>query len=293
MLGELGAGRTATVTVRGSAVKYWRTERDSAETVLFLHGLGGDRGGLADLAAALPDVNIVVPDLPGYGESTPMSVPHTLANYALAVEDLRAELGLGRCHLLGHSLGASIALAHAGVHSSALRSLCLLNPVSNSDTFTGVLGKLYYRIAAALPTRAARFWLTSKLAVYASNAFVITTKDRALRRRIMELDFENYRRASVSAMVESFLSYYETPFPALAAAVSVPALLVAGGRDGVAPTASVAALAAAMPAGKLATVPTGGHLLPMELPAETAVLVNDFLAVVRSTVDPPAGTAVD
>jgi len=53
--------------------------------VLCLHGLGGDHRGLAEFAAALPGVNVVIPDLPGYGRSAPMSDPHSLVNYAAAL----------------------------------------------------------------------------------------------------------------------------------------------------------------------------------------------------------------
>lgn len=282
---DLGDGRVGTATVRGTTVRYWRSERPGAETVLLLHGLGGDRRGLAGLAARLPGVNVVLPDLPGYGESPPLPVPHTLANYAHAVDDLRAELGLGRCHVLGHSLGASIALVHAALYPATLASLTLLNPVSTANGATASLGKLYYRIAAWLPERVARFWLASRPAVYVADAFVIVTDDRAVRRRILREDYENYRRASVSAMVESFLSYYDTPFAEHAGAVSVPTLLVAGDRDGIAPAGSVTELAARIGDGRLELVRGGGHLLPMERPAEAAGLVGDFLAGIASTVD--------
>jgi len=88
--------------------RYWQLDRGSADTVLCLHGLGGDHRGLAEFAAALPDVNVVIPDLPGYGRSAPMSDPHSLVNYADAVADLRHALGLDTCHLLGHSLDAAL-----------------------------------------------------------------------------------------------------------------------------------------------------------------------------------------
>ena len=197
---------------------------------------------------------MVIPDIPGYGDSAPLTEPHTLANYAATLEALRVALDLGPVHLIGHSLGASIALLHAAAHataphataphataphataphptaaaqpaaqlaaaqpstvqSSALRSLTLLNPVSTANNVTANLGKLYYRVAAALPARAARFWLASKPAVYIADAMVIVSKDKAVRRRILDEDYENYARASVPAMIESFLSYYDTDFEA-------------------------------------------------------------------------------
>jgi len=263
--------------------RYWQLDRGARDTVLCLHGLGGDHRGLVDMATGLTDVNVVIPDLPGYGTTDPMPGTHSLVNYADAVAELRAELGLDRCHLVGHSLGASIALVHAARHGAGLRSLALLNPVSTASNMTATLGKLYYRIAAALPAPVARFWLASKPAVYVADAFVIKTRDRARRRWILEQDYENYRRASVPAMIESFLSYYETPFEDHAATLGMPTLLVTGTRDGIAPPAVVTALANRVRSADLRVVPDVGHLVPMEEPGRIAALVNDFLAL--STVD--------
>jgi pimeloyl-ACP methyl ester carboxylesterase len=273
------------VEVRGGTLRYWRVDRGSRDTVLCLHGLGGDHRGLAELADALPGVNVVLPDLPGYGRSDPMSDTHSLVNYADAVADLRGALGLGTCHLLGHSLGASIALVHAARHGAGLTSLSLLNPVSTASNTTATLGKLYYRIAAALPARVARFWLASKPAVYVADWFVITTKDRARRRQILADDYENYARAHVAAMVQSFLSYYETPFEDYAGRLTMPVLLVTGDRDRIAPASAVTALAERMATASVVLAPGRGHLMPMEEPVEIAALVHDFLARHLSTVD--------
>lgn len=276
------------VEVRGGTLRYWRLDRGGQDTLLCLHGLGGDHRGLTELADALPGVNVVLPDLPGYGRSDPMSEVHSLVNYADAVADLRTALGLGTCHLLGHSLGASIALVHAARHGAGLASVSLLNPVSTASNTTATLGKLYYRIAAALPTPVARFWLASRPAVYIADWFVITTKDRARRRRILLEDYENYARASVPAMVQSFLSYYETPFEDHAERLTMPVLVVTGDKDRIAPAGAVTALADRMPNASVALLPGAGHLVPMEQPVEIAALVHDFIAnaaSTRSTVD--------
>jgi pimeloyl-ACP methyl ester carboxylesterase len=279
--------------VDGCEVHYWRlgepdSSRDAtADPVLLLHGLGGDHRGLAEFGAALQRGPVIVPDLPGYGRSAELPGPHSLIGYADFVERFRQHLGLDHFHLIGHSLGASIALVYAGRHPAALTSLCLLNPVSTANNLTANLGKLYFRIGSRLPAALARVWLASRLAVYLADAAIITTTDRARRRWILDQDYENYRRASIRAMVESYLSYDDTPFDACAAAITAPTLLVTGDRDSIAPVASVNALASRIAgATEVGIVAGGGHLLPMERPAEVAGLVNEF----RSE-DTPLGRA--
>jgi pimeloyl-ACP methyl ester carboxylesterase len=348
--------RAESIVVNGTKISYRHNLSGEREVALLLHGLGGDHRGLLQVAQGLSDVDVVIPDVPGYGDSDPLTVPHTLANYAAAVEALRIALDLGPVHLIGHSLGASIALLHAATHSptppsrtatsaaaqsahlpaplappsaaapsatapsaavpsaaahsvshipavqsaaplpaphstavhpvatdstaaapAALRSLTLLNPVSTANNLTANLGKLYYRVAAALPARAARFWLASKPAVYIADAMVIVSKDKAVRRRILDEDYQNYARASVPAMIESFLSYYDTDFEQHAAHVGVHTLLLTGDADSIAPVASVAALAAAIPSATLRVLPGGGHLLPLETPADVVEPLAAFL----------------
>ena len=251
-------------------------------TVLLLHGLGGDHRGLRELADALDGVDVVVPDLPGYGASPPLTVPHTLENYAAEIERLRLSLGLDRFVLAGHSLGASIALVYAARYGAALDGLCLFNPVSEATGPTAWLGKLYYRIGSWLPARLARFWLCSKPAVYLADAFVIVTKDRARRRWILDMDYENYRNASVPAMVEAFLSYFDTGFAALAAEVDVPTLVITGTRDGIAPVDAVTTLHRRIPDSDLVVEPGAGHLFPAEDPTRAAELLTAFLRESRS-----------
>ena len=258
-------------------------------TVLLLHGLGGDHRGLKELADALDGVDVVVPDLPGYGASPPLAVPHTLENYAAEIERLRRSLGLERFVLAGHSLGASISLVYAARYGSALDGLFLFNPVSEATGLTAWLGKLYYRVGAWLPPRAARFWLCSKPAVYLADAFVIVTKDRARRRWILDMDYENYRNASVPAMTEAFLSYFDTSFTELAAAVDVPTTVMTGTRDGIAPVDAVTALHQGIPGSELVIEPDAGHLFPAEDPARAATLLTTFLRRVALSNTPNAG----
>lgn len=257
---------------------YWRTNRSAPDTMVVLHGLGGDHNGLAEMAGLLGGVDLVLPDLPGYGETAPLAGTHTLVDYADVVEDFRVALGLRRCHLLGHSLGASIALVYAARHPAVPRSLCLLNPVSSAHGVMAALGQAYYRVAAGLPVPLARLWMTSKAAVYLTDAAVLTTWDWSVRRRILRQDYLNYRRASVRAMIESFLSYYRTDFDELAGRIACDALLITGSRDGLAPPVAIGRLRERMRCAQSRIVDGAGHLLPLERPEPTAELVNEYLA---------------
>ena len=101
----------------------------NGEPLVLIHGLGGSRriwDPMLERVAAERDVIAV--DLPGFGESPPLSdgVAPTAANLGTAVGDLCAELGVERPHLAGNSLGAwaALELAKTGVAAS----VCGISP---------------------------------------------------------------------------------------------------------------------------------------------------------------------
>ncbi len=71
---------------------------------------------------------VVAPDLPGFGESekpTPGRYPYTVEALAEAVVDVIAALGVGRTAIVGHGLGAAIAITIAAEHAELVQRLVL------------------------------------------------------------------------------------------------------------------------------------------------------------------------
>jgi pimeloyl-ACP methyl ester carboxylesterase len=81
--------------------------------LVLLHGVGHRRqawGAVVDLLA--PHHDLIMPDLPGHGESPPLETDGRPVAEALleAVTGLLDELGLERPHMAGNSLGGRLAL---------------------------------------------------------------------------------------------------------------------------------------------------------------------------------------
>jgi len=98
--------------------------------VVLLHGFGGSKDNFTRLANRLSgDYKIIIPDLPGFGEST----RNPEWNYAMSAQVSRlhafiAALGIQSFHLAGNSMGGGIATAYAARHPDRVKSLCLLAP---------------------------------------------------------------------------------------------------------------------------------------------------------------------
>jgi pimeloyl-ACP methyl ester carboxylesterase len=110
-----------------TSLAYTRTGR--GKPLLLLHGLGSFRQAWEPVLPALARVaDVIAVDLPGFGESPPLSgtVEPSPAALAMAVAEFLDELGIDTPHVAGNSLGGWVALELAGVRPVA--SLTLLSP---------------------------------------------------------------------------------------------------------------------------------------------------------------------
>jgi pimeloyl-ACP methyl ester carboxylesterase len=112
------------------AVRQCGVQRDAPSLVL-LHGISSGAASWVHVAARLAeDAHVIAWDAPGYGESTPLAgdAP-TDADYAARLDETLRALDVRRCVLVGHSLGALMACAHArGVGAGRVARVVLISP---------------------------------------------------------------------------------------------------------------------------------------------------------------------
>lgn len=102
--------------------------RTTPEAVILLHGAGADKTTWLRFARDLQcDAPLIVPDLPGHGQST-CSLD---ANYSIDAQvkylvEFMQSLGITRAHMVGNSMGGAIALALAAEAPQQVASLILI-----------------------------------------------------------------------------------------------------------------------------------------------------------------------
>jgi len=135
-MGAVAFGGYPTVDVDGSVIEYRRVDGDPARpTIVLLHeGLGCVAlwRDFPERIAAATTCPVFTYSRPGYGGSTPISLPRPLDYMSREAADglprtLRAA-GIDDFILVGHSDGASIALVHAGSAPSGLVSVVVMAP---------------------------------------------------------------------------------------------------------------------------------------------------------------------
>nr|WP_255316556.1 alpha/beta hydrolase [Nesterenkonia sp. Act20] len=269
--------------------------QDAAPRLLFIHGFRGDHHGMALIVDALPEYEIFVPDLPGFGETAPLKREqgepgeHDLDAYAAFVEALADELSLGPHDVLvGHSFGSIIVAAHVahrerGGKLQRWAGLGLFAPISN-DIFAGRLlpgaagVDAYYRLARALPARAAQLVLHSPLALAVTNASMIVSRDPALIGYIRDQHrryFSSY--SDPRTLLQAYWASSRHTVTEFAADLHLPVLLAPGSQDQLSTPAGQRGLRRALPHGELEVLHGTGHLLHYEKPAQAARALRRFL----------------
>ncbi|MEC5404049.1 alpha/beta fold hydrolase [Paraburkholderia sp. MPAMCS5] len=102
----------------------------NALPLVLLHGIGSGAASWVQQFEALGTSRRVLAwDAPGYGASTPVAAASPAArDYAGVLNEWLDALGIERCVLVGHSLGAIIAGAFAVMHPERVAGLLLLSP---------------------------------------------------------------------------------------------------------------------------------------------------------------------
>ncbi len=275
--------------VLGGRTRYWTYGSDDAEaTVVLVHGFRGDHHGLEPVVAQLEGIRLIAPDLPGFGESTPLpGRVHDLGAYTDWLSAFVDRLALhDRPVILGHSFG-SIVTAHAVAEGLATPKLVLVNPIAapalrGPKALLTALTVLYYRLGAALPAGAGESLLRSPLIVRAMSVAMARTSDASLRRWIHEEHDRFFSAFSDrGVLLDAFRASVSNDVSDVAARLYLPTLLIAAERDQITAVPAQRSLAERMPDARLVVLPDVGHLIHYEVPRLAAQHLVDFLGAGR------------
>lgn len=108
----------------------------SGKPVIFIHGFGEDGRIWDNISKNLTgNYKVVVPDLPGSGQSQMLDGPCSIKDYADAVRAIaKEEFTDEPFTLIGHSMGGYITMAYADEYADELNALGLFHSSPYSDT---------------------------------------------------------------------------------------------------------------------------------------------------------------
>ncbi|MBC7290091.1 MAG: alpha/beta hydrolase [Actinotalea sp.] len=138
-------------------------------TILAIHGVTAHHLAFCELAARLPGVRVVAPDLRGRGRSNALPGPYGMPRHADDVAALAAALGVERAVVVGHSMGGFVAVVLAHRHPALVERVVLVDGglplalpegVDVEAAMAAVLGPAAQRLSMTFPDHAAyrAFW---------------------------------------------------------------------------------------------------------------------------------------
>jgi N-formylmaleamate deformylase len=208
------------------------------------------------------DAQVIVADLRGRGLSDHPPNGYALSDYAADAAALIRGLGLASPVLLGHSLGARIAVALDALHPGVAGELLLVDPpLSGPDR-------------GPYPTPLDAFLTQLREAVDGTDAEGVQRHWPGWPERELELRARWLATCSETAVIETHRGFEYEDFFDVWPRTTAPAALVRGADSAVVTRAGADEAMAARPDASRADVPAAGHMVPWDN-------LNGFLAVVR------------
>lgn len=227
-------------------------------TVLFLHGTGQDHTiwVLPTRYFARHDRNVLAVDLPGHGRSggDPLKSIEEMADWAVEVLDAT---GSRTAAVVGHSLGALVAIATAARYPKRVRAIALVGVTAPMPVSGFLLDNAKEDRHEAIEML--NYWGFSKSAQLGGNA----TPGNWMLGAGLRL-MERARPGVIHTDLNACNEYLEGM--AHASQIECPALLILGERDMLTPVRSAMKVAETIPNAKKVILEGSGHALLAEKP---------------------------
>lgn len=216
------------------------------------------------------EVRVVTLDLPGHGISVVAGEMHTMEWLSDVVADTLCALGIGRCTLVGHSMGGYVALAFCEHHPEMLEGLVLLSSTPDADTPE----KQTNRLREIALVRAGKKELLAHTAPAAG--FAVENRIR-LKDEIEDLTDQVFLTEDdgIVALLNGMRTRPDRND--MLRASKIPVLFILGRKDDYIPVDRAEAMVASHPEAQVSWLDHSGHMGFLEEPAKTAQAILDFV----------------
>lgn len=277
------SGSRHEVDIEGTTTVFWSYGDETDLPLLMVHGFRGDHHGLEPLATRIAHRRVLVPDLPGFGESEPLKHPHTLENFGQWLKRFQSKVLDQPFAILGHSFG-SLIVARSISLGLTPQVLSLVNPISAPALKgpRGILTRLailYYQAGASLPSPIAHHLLRNPVIVRVMSETMAKTQDVGLRSWIHQQHAQYFSGFSDrDSLLEAFTASVSHTVAEFQESFTMPTLIVAGALDDITPLEHQFRLAQTNPApAEFHVIRESGHLIHYEAPDTVAHIVEAFL----------------
>jgi pimeloyl-ACP methyl ester carboxylesterase len=233
-------------------------------TLVLLHYWGGAARTWQPVIDRLPGRGTLSIEARGWGRSRALPGPYTLEQLARDTRDVITDAGLTTYVLVGHSMGGKVAQLVAAARPAGLAGLVLVAP-GPAEPAAVVTPQYQEGLSHAYDSDEAT-------AAARDNVLTATSLPDDLKAQIVA----DSRAGAPEARAEWPLHGIVQDITAEARNIEVPVLVVAGEHDLVEPAEVLRTnLLPYLARADLRVIPGSGHLVPLEAPAELALILRD------------------
>ena len=228
--------------------------------VVFIHGATGSTSSWYFQKEYLEQsMEVILLDLPGHGKS-PGDGCDRLEECRDAVRDGLANLGLGKCTMVGHSLGGAVAMLFALTYPELLEGLVLISTGARLRVLPEILQSIL-KDKEGTVRRIAEFAFSRK-----NPASVIESGFKEMmkcRKEVIHSDFSSCEQFNVMDRVRR---------------ITLPTLIMCGEDDILTPCKYSEFLHEEISGSRLVRIPDAGHILMAEKPDAVNRAIEAFVA---------------
>ncbi|GGC62978.1 alpha/beta fold hydrolase [Marinobacter halophilus] len=265
---------TAQLTVGELDIAYLRSKDTvDGDTVVLIHGFGANKDNWTRLAKELKgEFNIYAFDLPGHGDSSkPLDIGYRFEDQVRYLNQIFAELGITRAHMMGNSMGGAITALYAAKHPDQIRSAVLFDPAGIFEYESELVDLVLDGENPLIPKKQGDFdrlldFALEKRPFVPWPIFEVMEKNAISNREVNETIFAAIRDTG-----------FEPDFRNAIVNIEAPVLVVWGKLDRVINYRNADVFVEAIPNARKVILDDIGHAPMVEAPDQSAQLFRDFL----------------
>lgn len=232
--------------------------------MVLIHGAGGNYLNWPPEIRRLPGYPIYAIDLPGHGQSGG-SGQSSINGYAYHLVEWLQALNIPQVILVGHSMGAAIAMRLTILIPQLVRGLCIIG------------GSAHMKVNPAL------LEITSSPTTYQNgvNTIIQWSFSRETPARLKELAAHRMAKTQPRVLQNDFLACRDFDIIGSLQGITAPTLIICGREDKMTPARQAQFLAEQLPQARLEIIPGAGHMVMIEQPRAVAALLADFAEEIK------------
>jgi pimeloyl-ACP methyl ester carboxylesterase len=250
--------------------------------LLLLHGLGASKISWVPVLAPLAEHHrVIVPDLPGHGESEKPMAEYSPRFFAKVMRQFMSEIGVDEAVIVGNSLGGRVALELALRSPNRVSALALLDPSIPGFRARYILGftRVFPSQVGAIPFPVRERWMVNVMArLFADPSRLPPDALAAAARDFIRVYRDPRARMAFFASLRHVVTERPEPFFGSLRRVKQPTLILFGALDRLVPGRLGVRLAEHLPQADLRFLPNVGHVPQFEATEETLAALGTFMS---------------